>query len=73
MKCFSQLSIKHVGVLIISIAIMRHIRIFHKCQILTDKSVARVTVFASQGRVMLNCDPSDRFVYQYLTLMIDSF
>ena len=24
-------------------------------------------------RVMINCDPSDRIVYHYLTLMIDSF
>ena len=23
--------------------------------------------------MMFNCDPSDRFVYQYLTLMLDSF
>ena len=38
------------------------IRILHECQVWIDKFVP-----------MPNCDPRDRFVYPYLTRMMDSF
>ena len=50
------------------------IRIFHECQVWIDKSVPRVTFWHHEARrVMPNCDPRDRFVYPYLTRMMDSF
>ena len=51
-----------------------HIRILHECQVWIDKSVPRVTFWHHEAcRVMPNCDPRDRFVYPYLTQMMDSF
>ena len=50
------------------------IRILHECQVWIDKSVPRVTFWHHEARrVMPNCDPRDRFVYPYLTRMMDSF
>ena len=50
------------------------IRIFHECEVLIDKSVLRVTVWHHEA---LPSDaklyPRDRFLDQYLTIMIDSF
>ena len=49
-------------------------RIFHECEVLIEKSVSRVTVWHHEA---LPSDaklyPRDRFLDQYLTLMIDSF
>ena len=46
----------------------------NECQVWIDKSVPRVTFWHHEARrVMPNCDPRDRFVYPYLTRMIDSF
>ena len=46
------------------------IRILHVCQVWIDKCVPRVTFWHHETRrVMQNCDPRDRFVYPYLTLM----
>ena len=51
-----------------------NIRILHECQVWIDKSVPRVTFWHHEARrVMPNCDPRDRFVYPYLTRLIDSF
>ena len=47
------------------------ITILHECEVLIYKSVARVTVW--HHKALLNCDRRDRFIDQYLTLMIDSF
>ena len=44
----------------------------HECEVLIEKSVLKVTVWHHEA-VMPNCDPRDRFLDQYLTLMIDSF
>ena len=53
---------------------VRTIRILHECQVWIDKSVPRVTFGHHEARrVMPNCDPRDRFVYPYLTRMMDSF
>ena len=54
---------------------MGNIRILRKCQVQIDRSDPEGHCLASRGYagVMLNYDPSDRFVYQYLALMIDSF
>ena len=50
------------------------VRILHECQVWIDKSVPRVTFWHHEAcRVMPNCDPRDRFVYPYLTRMMDSF
>ena len=50
------------------------IRILHECQVWIDKSVPRVTFWHHEARrVMPNCDPRDRFVYPYLTRMMDFF
>ena len=50
------------------------IKILHEGQVWIDKSVPRVTFWHHEARrVMPNCDPRDRFVYPYLTRMIDSF
>ena len=50
------------------------IRILHECQVWIDKSVPRVTFWHHEARrVMPNCDPRDRFVYPYMTRMMDSF
>ena len=50
------------------------IRILHECQVWIDKSVPRVTFWHHEARrVMPNCDPRVRFVYPYLTQMMDSF
>ena len=51
--------------------VCKNIRIYHECEVLIEKSVPRVTVWLC--RVMPNCDPRDRFVNQYLKLMIYSF
>ena len=46
----------------------------HECQVWIDKSVQRVLFWHHEAqRVMPNCDPRDRFVYPYLTRMMDSF
>ena len=51
-----------------------NIRILHECQVWIDKSVPRVTFWHHEARrVMPNCGPRDRFVYPYLTQMMDSF
>ena len=51
-----------------------NIRILHECQVWIDKSVPRVTFWHHEARrVMPNCDPRDRFVYPYLTRIMDSF
>ena len=51
---------------------LQYIRILHECQVWTDKSVPRVTVWHHKAhRVMPNCDQRDRFVYPYLTRMIN--
>ena len=53
---------------------MENIRILYECQVWIDKSVPRVTFWHHEARrVMPNCDPRDRFVYPYLTRMMDSF
>ena len=44
----------------------RIIRILHECEVLIEKSVPRVTVWHHEA-------PRDRFVDQYLKLMIDYF
>ena len=50
------------------------IRILHECQVWIDKSVPRFTIWHhSASLVMPKCDPRDRFVYPYLTQMMDSF
>ena len=50
------------------------VRILHECQVWIDKSIWRVTFWHHEARrVMRNCDPRDRFVYPYLTHMMDSF
>ena len=55
-------------------AVLGTIRILHECQVWIDKSVPRVTFWHHEARrVMPNCDPRDRFVYPYLTRMMDSF
>ena len=57
-----------------SFAVSWTIRILHECQVWIDKSVPRVTFWYHEARrVMPNCDPRDRFVYPYLTRMMDSF
>ena len=43
------------------------IRILHECEVLIENSVPRVTVWHHEA------PPRDRFVDQYLKLMIDSF
>ena len=46
----------------------------HECQVCIDISVLRDTVWHHEAcRVIPNCDPKDRFVYPYLTRMMDSF
>ena len=51
-----------------------NIRILHECQVWIDKSVLRVTFWHHEAcQVMPNCDQRDRFVYPYLTRMMDSF
>ena len=51
-----------------------NIRILHDCQVWIDKFVPRVKFWHHEARrVMPNCDPRDRFVYPYLTHMMDSF
>ena len=48
-----------------------NIRILHKCQVRIDKSVPRVTVWHHKSPLSdAKLFPSDRFVNQYLTLMI---
>ena len=59
---------------LLSTSFTEHIRILHECQIWIDKSVPRVTFWHHEARrVMPNCDPRGRFVYPYLTRMMDSF
>ena len=42
----------------------------HECKVLTDKlSLGPVCCITRLRRVMLNCDPRDKFVDQHLTLM----
>ena len=54
--------------------VCKNIRVLHECQVWIDKSVPRVTFWHHKAcRVMPNCDPRDRFVYPYLTRMMDSF
>ena len=51
----------------------QNIRIFHECEVLIEKSVSRVIVWHQEA---LPSDAKlswDRFLDQYLTLMIDSF
>ena len=50
-----------------------YIRILHECEVLIEKSVPRVIGITRLCRVMPNCDLRDRFVDQYLKLIIDSF
>ena len=52
---------------------MKIIRILHECEVLKEKSQGSQFGITWLCRVMLNCDPRDRFLDQYLTLMIDSF
>ena len=61
-------------IVVIFVADAHIIRILHKCQVWIDKSVPRVTFWHHEARrVMPNYDPRDRFVYPYLTRMMDSF
>ena len=51
-----------------------NIRILHKCQVRIDKSVPRVTDWHPKSPLSdAKLFPSDRFVNQYLTLIIGSF
>ena len=62
------------GLMVVGFIVDEIIRILHKCQVWIDKPVPRVTFWHHEARrVMPNCDPRDRFVYPYLTRMMDSF